>query len=75
MVDQVQSDYMEPRHESVREIKKSLKNAEGWFKVLTRYCEHLKTPLCHIPLNIHPETGPIICELKNCPLKNCPLVK
>jgi len=61
---------MEPKEESIREIKKCLTVAEGWFKVLTRHCDHHVGGLCHIPLDIHPVEGPIVCELKNCPLVN-----
>jgi hypothetical protein len=69
-VGQVRSNSIEPKQESMREIKKHLKEAEDWFKVLVRHCDYYVDCLCHIPLDIHPVEGPIVCTLKNCPLVN-----
>jgi hypothetical protein len=72
VVEQVRSNSMEPKQESIKEIKKHLEEAEAWFKCLARHCTHHVDGLglCHIPLDIHPVEGPIVCGLKNCPLIN-----
>ena len=59
---------MEPKVEDVREIKKIQKTRQAWFKLLTRYCEHVgeDNGLCHIPVSVNPEPGVMACHLENC---------
>jgi len=52
----------------IDEIKSLQEDAQSWFEYLIKDCGHHVGGLCHIPLDIHPETGPIVCKLKNCHL-------
>jgi hypothetical protein len=74
MIDPSQSDFMRPPNmpmaKGIREIKKLRVKVEELFVLLAKHCDHRNADgsLCLIPLDIHPETGPIICKSRNCHL-------
>lgn len=55
----------------IGQIQTHQKEIDGYFRVLADHCEHNNDGFCHIPLNVHPITGVIICK-KSC---DCPLLK
>lgn len=52
----------------IGQYKEVMKQANRWFEMLQKYCEHRKDVLCQIPLEIHAEPGVIVCERESCPL-------
>lgn len=51
----------------VEEIRKAKIGIQAWFDMLVKHCEYNKdNGICQVPL--HPETGVIMCKLKNCPI-------
>jgi hypothetical protein len=55
----------------IGQIRVYQKEIDSYFRVLSDQCEHNKDGLCHIPLNVYPITGVIICKKAH----NCPLLK
>ena len=54
----------------IGEYKRVMIEANKWFTMLKKHCEHHVDSLCHIPLELYDRTGVIVCLGKNCPLVN-----
>ena len=51
----------------IGQYQQAMKEADKWFLMLQKHCEHKVDLFCHIPVGEVPP-GVIICMAKKCPL-------